>query len=50
MIPSEHTSESPIGIPAISDDRGDPQDLRRVPSSKVDKQMGAGRGPDSEAY
>jgi len=41
MVPSERTSKSPIGtLGDIRRERG-LQSPRRVPSSKVDKQMGA---------
>ena len=50
MVPSERTSKSPIGTLGDIVREWNPQDLRQVPSSEVDKQMGAGPGADSEAH
>jgi hypothetical protein len=44
MVPSERTSKSPIGTLGDIRRERETQDLIRVPSSEVDKQMGAAWG------
>jgi hypothetical protein len=53
IAPGKRISKSPIGTSnniGREVGKGEPRDPRRVPSFKVDKQMGAGRGADGEAH